>query len=183
MVIEYFLLRRLFDARLAFWAATLTLLSDLCWQFTLSGLPQMFMLLLFNAALYAWCAPSRRTSAVDRRDVTRRRPAKARSSCGRARKRVLGWLAATGVLFGLLALSHALAVWFFVGLLVFSAVHFRRRGPAVLVMLAAFAVVCAPWLVRNVQVSGHPFGVAGYTIYDGVGGTTADADALDRRAR
>ena len=51
--VEYLLLRRLFDTRLAFWASSATLVSDLCWQFTLSGLPQMLMLLIFNGALYA----------------------------------------------------------------------------------------------------------------------------------
>ena len=172
VLIEYFLLRRLFDARLAFWAATLTLLSDLCWQFTLTGLPQMFMLLLFNAGLYTLVRAIEANIGFDQ-------PTTAGSEEGAVLIRpsmgaILGWSAATGLLFGLLTLSHGLAIWFFVGLLAFSAVHFRRRPAAVLVMLAVFAVVCAPWIVRNVQVSGNPFGVAGYTIYDTVGGSTTD---------
>ncbi len=172
ILIEYFLLRRLFDARLAFWAATLTLVSDLCWQFTLTGLPQMFMLLLFNAGLYslsriidAHLGFDQPTTAMTEEGAVLVRP-----TIGA----MLGWSAVTGIFFGLLALSHGAAVWLFLGLLAFAGVYFRRRPAVVLVMLAAFVVVCTPWLVRNQQVSGNPFGVAGYTIYDSIGSTTSE---------
>ena len=170
VLIQYLLLRRLFDARLAFWAATFTLISDLCWQFTLTGLPQMLMLLLFNAGLYALTRAIEANAGFDE-------PATAVSEEGMVLVRptmgaVLGWSALTGLCFALLTLSHGVAAWFFVGLLAFAGVHFRRRPAAVLVMLAVFALVVTPWLVRNTQVSGNPFGVAGYTIYDGLADST-----------
>ncbi len=172
VLIEYLLLRRLFDPRLAFWAATLTLVSNLCWQFTLTGLPQMLMLLLFNAGLYALTRAVEANLGFDQ-------PATATSEEGIVLVRptlgaVLGWSALTGLCFALLTLSHGVAVWFFVGLLAFAGVHFRRRPAAVLVMLAVFALVVTPWIVRNSQVSGHPFGVAGYTVYDAIAGSTND---------
>lgn len=170
--IEYLLLRRLFDARLAFWAASLTLVSDLCWQFTLTGLPQILMLLLFNAGLYALMRAIEAHQGIDQPTtaMTEEGAVLVRPSMGS----VLGWSALTGVFFGLLTLSHGVAVWLFVGLLAFAGVHFRRRAAGVFVMLAAFALVCAPWLVRNERVSGNPFGVAGFSIYDTINGSTTD---------
>ena len=172
IVVEYFLLRRLFDARLAFWAATLTLLSDLCWQFTLTGLPQMLMLLLFNAGLYSLVRTIEAHLGLNE-------PTTAMTDEGAVLVRpsifaVPGWAALTGVFFALLTLSHGVTVWLFVGLLAFAGVYFRRRPAAVFMMLAAFALVCTPWLMRNVHVSGNPFGLAGYTIYDGISSSTSE---------
>ena len=180
VAVEYFLLRRLFDARLAFWAAALTLVCDLCWQYTLSGLPQMLMLLLFNGALYALLRATEvnkdieiltgealASTAAGGVTLEESRAAGARTS------RAVFWLAVAGVLFGLLMLTHALAIWLFAGALVYVAVTFRRRGPVALVLLLAFALTYAPWIIRNYRVSGSAFGVARYALYDGLGGSTA----------
>jgi 4-amino-4-deoxy-L-arabinose transferase-like glycosyltransferase len=171
--VQFFLLRRLFDQRLAVWAVALTLVSNLCWQFTLSGLPQMLMLLLFNVALYALTrAVEANVALAGAADATA--AATGGKSIGSQRAAVLLWLAATGALFGLLVLSHGLAVWFFLGLLIFAGFYFRQRGPVVLVLLATFAIVYSPWLVRTYHVSGSPFGVAIYSTFEGVGvGTEA----------
>ncbi len=171
--IQYFLLRRLFDARLAFWGSLLTLVSDLCWQYTLSGLPQMLMLLLFSAALYTLVRAIESHLAIERLEG-RLAPASpddpAVPASGGA---FLGWLGATGVFLGLLTLSHGVAAWIFAGTLAFSAVYFRRRGAAVLVLLVAFALVCAPWIVHMYRVSGSATGIANYALFDGLNGTTA----------
>ena len=92
---------------------------------------------------------------------------------GRHWESALLWLAATGAVFGLLALTHALTIWIFLGLLVFTAFYFRRRVPSVLTLLFAFGLVYTPWLVRTYRVCGNPFGLAGYSLFDGVGGSTA----------
>ena len=178
--VQYLLLRRLFDARLAFWASALTLVSDLCWQYTLTGLPQMLMLLLFNGALYALVRAIEINKAIEvitgeafsstgGSGVTLE---EAQAAGARTPRAVL-WLAVAGVLFGLLALTHALAVWLFIGALVYAAVTFRRRGPIALVMLLAFVLVCTPWIVRNYRVSGSAFGVSWVALYDGLSGSTA----------
>ena len=169
----YFLLRRLFDARLAFWASVFTLTTDLCWQYTLSGLPQMLMLLLFTATLYTLLRAIESHLAIERAygnlpPAAEGDPASRPSTGG-----FLGWLAATGALLGLLTLSHGVAIWIFFGALAFSAAYFRRRGAAVLVLLLAFALVCAPWVVHMYRVSGTATGLAGYTLFDGLAKSTA----------
>ena len=176
--IQYLLLRRLFDSRLALWASAATLVCDLCWQFTLSGLPQMLMLLLFNGALYALVRALQIHRALEAGAAQGTAPTVPSPREGKAPEvarsgKVLIWMGVAGVLFGLLALSHAITIWLFVGALAYSAVHFRRRGPVVLILLLAFALVYAPWLVRNYRVSGSALGLSGYQIYDGISSTTS----------
>ncbi len=172
VVVQYFLIRRVFDVRLAFWSTLLTLACDLCWRFTLSGLPQMFMLLLFNAALYTLVRAIEAQLAVDRSGELLNAET-GETAPVRRPETVFGWLMATGACFGLLALTHALTIWLFVGALVFAAFYFRQRAVCVLALLFMFSLFYAPWLIRNYEVCGNAFGVAGYSVYDGVGGSTA----------
>ena len=51
--VQFLLINRLFDRRLAIISCTFVLLCDTMWQYALSGLPQMLMLLLFNLKLFA----------------------------------------------------------------------------------------------------------------------------------
>jgi hypothetical protein len=150
--LQFLLTRRLFDQRLAFLVAGLTVVCNLFWQFSLSGLPQMLMLLIFSGALYALAR------AIEE---------------NLAGALAIRWYALTGGLFGLVTLCHGLAVWPFLGLLLFAAIYFRPHGFSVAVMLAAFLVVVAPWLIRNYNVSGNIFGTASFWIYDGVKGSAA----------
>lgn len=172
--IQYLLLRRLFDTRLAFWGSLLTLMTDLCWQYTLSGLPQMLMLFLFMAALYTLARAIESHFAIERSYGNLPTAAEGDPVTSASPLAFLGWLGATGVLLGLLALCHGIALWIFLGALVFSAVAFRRRGAAVLVLLIAFSAVCLPWVVHMYRVSGNPVGLAGYALYDGLNETTAN---------
>jgi len=147
VLVLFFTARRLFDRRLALLACGLVVLCDMLWQYSLSGLPQMLLLLLFNTTIYAL------VQAVEAQYDGRR---------------VDRWLAAVGVGFGLLALSHALTIWIFAGALVFCVFFFRPRGWTVLILLAAFTAIYAPWLIRNYIVCGHPGGVAIYSVLDGI---------------
>jgi hypothetical protein len=139
--------RRLFDQRIALLSCGLVLLCDTIWQYSLSGLPQMLLLLIFNAAIYC---------------LTRALQAQIAGAPFRF------WLAATGIAFGLLALSHALTIWMFAGALVCSILFFRPRGQAVVIMAIAFAIIYTPWLARNFLICGHPGGVAFYSVLDGI---------------
>ena len=143
----FFTVRRLFDQRLALLACGLVLLCDMLWQYSLSGLPQMLLLLLFNATIYALVRAVE--AQYDGRRVDR-------------------WLAAVGVGFGLLALTHALTIWIFAGALVFCLFFFRPRGWAALITLAAFTIIYTPWLIRNYVVCGQPGGVAIYSVLGGI---------------
>src|SRR5207244_4347485 len=104
VVVLFFVARRLFDQRLALMACTLVLLCDMFWQYSLSGLPQMLLLFLFNCTCYALLR------AVEAQYVG---------------GHVGVWLAVAGFGFGLLALSHALTIWIFIAALVFSVLFFQ----------------------------------------------------------
>ena len=147
LVILYFTAKRLFDQRLALLATSLVLICDTIWQYSLSGLPQMLMLFLFSATIYVL----------------------ARAVEAQYRGGAVGiWLGLTGLGFGLLALSHALTIWMFVGALVFSIFFFRPRGWAALIVVGVFLIIYTPWLVRNYVVCGNPMGIAMYSVLDGI---------------
>jgi hypothetical protein len=129
IVVLFFVARRLFDQRLAFLACAPVLLCDMLWQYSLSGLPQMLMLLIFNSTVYSL------VRAIEAKN-SERPPTK--------------WLAAVGLGFGLLALSHALTLWMFAGAIIFV------------------SLLYAPWLLRNFALTGNPAGVAFYSVLDGV---------------
>jgi 4-amino-4-deoxy-L-arabinose transferase-like glycosyltransferase len=148
VVVLFFTARRLFDQKIAIFACALVLMSDMMWQYSLSGLPQMLLLFLFNGMLYFL------VRAVEAQyaglPVTR-------------------WLIAVGLSFGLLALTHALTLWIFVAALIFSTFFFTpRRWVAVAIIVGAFALVYTPWLIRTYAVSGSPGGVATYSLFDGI---------------
>ena len=150
VVVNFFTARRLFDKRLAVFGIGLMLLCQKFWDFALSGLPQMTMLLIFSCAMYAL------VRAVQNQNE------------GRG---PLGWLAATGLCFGLLALTHALTLWIFAGLFLVSLAYFRPIGRGAFLMLAIVALCYSPWLVRNYQVCGSPVGLGWYSGLAGILGT------------
>src|SRR5256714_4227380 len=147
IAVLFFIARRLFDHHLALLVCGLILLCDAMWQYSLSGLPQMLLLLLLNLTIYLLV----RAVESQHRDES-----------------TLTWLAAAGVGFGFLALSHALTIWIFLGALIFSAFFFRPRAWTALIMLATCALVYLPWMIRTRIVSGNFGGVAIYSIFNGV---------------
>ena len=157
--------KRLFDRRLALLGMGLILVSDVFWQFSLSGLPQMLMLFLFSIAIHA---------------MVRIVEAHQAGTSG------ILWHALTGACFGLLALAHGLTIWIFAGALIFFAFALRpRTGRAwmrllrhpALIMLAVFGLFYIPWLVRNYVVCGSPFGLG---IYSGLFGIRGSESAVMR---
>lgn len=152
VAVLFLIARRLFDQRLALLACALVLVCDAMWQYSLSGLPQMLMLFLFNATVYALI-----------------RAIEARQRGGR----VGVWLAAAGAGFGFLALSHALTIFIFLGAFAICVLYFQPRGWAAGVMLATFLIIYTPWLIRNYIVCGSPAGIAPYSILDDIGHTEA----------
>jgi dolichyl-phosphate-mannose-protein mannosyltransferase len=142
--------RRLFDRRLALLTCGLVLLCDAMWQYSLSGLPQMLLILLFNVAVYLL------VRAVE---------------AHYAEESTSKWLGAAGAVFGLLALTHALTLWIFFGAAILAAFFFRPRGWSGAIMLTTCVIVYLPWLIRNFVVCGNPGGVAIYSIFSGIGHT------------
>jgi hypothetical protein len=151
VAVLYFTARRLFDERIALMGSALVLICDTLWQYSLSGLPQMLLLFLFNATIY--CLMRAVQAQI-------------------AGAPILYWLAASGAGFGLLALTHALTIFMFAGALIFCVLFFRPRGWAALIMLAVFSFLYLPWLARNYLVCGNPAGAAIYSVLHGIHQTT-----------
>jgi hypothetical protein len=152
LVVLFFTACRLFDRKLAGLVCGLVLLCDMMWQYSFSGLPQLQLLLLFNTVVYLLV-----------------RAVEAQYEGGR----IEIWLAGIGVAFGLLALTHALTLWIFAATLVFAVFFFRPRVRSTAIVLAMFAIVYLPWLIRNFFICGNPAGVAVYSLLDGLGHSEA----------
>lgn len=146
--VNYLLISRIFDAKIAGVCAILMLFCETFWSYSLSGLPQMLMLLLFSCGLYfAYRAVE---AAAD------------------------GRVAATpaiiaGVFFTLLALTHWVTVWIALGYILFAAIAFRPRGIIGVSVLALLAIPATFVMLRNERISGNPFGTAFLTLYNGLG--------------
>ena len=153
VAVNFFTARRLFDSRLATFAACAMLISEPFWQYAISGLPQMLMLLIFSGALYMMVRAMQVYEEGGSPTL---------------------WLILTAILFGLLALTHGLTIWIFLGALAFVAIHFRPLGKHALIMAAVLALCYAPWMVRNYSVCGSAFGLAPYTMFFQLRGSESD---------
>ncbi len=143
----YLLITEIFDSKIGTVTALLMLLCEMLWQFSQSGLPQMLMLFLFTCASYFLF--------------------KALQSQINGRKPLL-WLILCAGCFGLLALAHWLAIWPFVGLLIFTALYFKPRGVATILMLLTFLMIVSPWAIRNIKITGTPLGSGYYSVLGGM---------------
>jgi len=142
-IVWFFVARELFDDKLAGLSLAILFLTDLLWQFAISGLPQTLLLLLFGCTIWL-TLKAMHGGYADHRN-------------GR-------WaLPLAGLFFGLMMLAHGLAVWIFLGWLIFVGILFRRRLIPVLIAIAVCAAIVAPWLARNYSVCGNPFGLAVFT--------------------
>ena len=107
------------------------------WQYSLSGLPQMLLLFLFNCTVYALV-----------------RAVEARYGGGR-----IGlWLALAGLGFGFWRLPMVSLSGFLWAPSIYSFSSFNRAGWAALIMLAAFGIIYLPWLIRNFASAAIPGG-------------------------
>jgi 4-amino-4-deoxy-L-arabinose transferase-like glycosyltransferase len=152
VVVLFLIARRLFDQPLALLGCAMVLVGDVFWQYSLSGLPQMLLLLLFNLTLYALVRAIE--TQAEEEPVSR-------------------WLGAAGVGFGLLALSHALTIWIFLAGLLFTVWNFRPRLRSAAWLLAPVLLLYTPWLLRNYLVCSNPAGVAFYAFFGQLGASEA----------
>jgi len=148
----FFLVREVFDRKVAWLTTSLVLLTDMMWRFSVSGLPQNSVLFLFTVSLFFL------HRALQSRDEGRTGP-------------MLWQLAAVAFLLGLCTLSQPVTAWIFLGFLVFTAAWFRPRSVSTLLVFFVFLLVVGPWLVRNYMVSGNPLGLGIFAILDGTTGS------------
>jgi hypothetical protein len=152
--VNYLLVSRIFDAKIASVTAILMLFCEAMWGFSLSGLPQMLMLLLFSCALYF---------------AYRAEEASAESGLA------LVPAVVAGVFLTLLALTHWMTVWLALGYIIYVAVAIRPRG-LVAAGILAMLIIAAIWpVMRNNSVSGMPLGTAYLTLYSGLGASSEEA--------
>ena len=149
--VNYLLITRIFDAKLAGVCAIIMLSSQTFWLFSLSGLPQMLMLFLFSCGAYF---TYRAIEGVNH-DKAVLRPA-----------------LLAGLFFTLLAMTHWVTIWIALGYVLFAAIAFRPRGVVGFLVLLMLALAGAFTIVHNFEVSGKPFGTAFLTLYNGLANGT-----------
>jgi len=162
VVATFQLARRLFDLPVAFMSGILVLAMEPLWRFSVSGLSTILLLLQFMGLIWALVSFEARVKEAV--------PSAAR----------LIWTAALiGVLLGVGMLTrYAYGVLLLPVLIFLLAFGGRWRGVATAVALVAFALVVTPWIVRNVQLCGEPFGTAGYAPVEA--SAIFPADKLER---
>jgi len=149
LYLTYRLAKKLFDFEVAVLAVAMMAVSDVLWRFTTSGLSTILAML--------WVVCLAHTLVRIEEELRLNGPRR-------------GWFFVRGLLLGLwLALAGLTRYSLFllivpVGL--YGFLYLRR------VRLWVFAggilpliLLVTPWIVRNYQVSGTPFGLAGYAIY------------------
>ena len=145
----------LFDRPLALIAAGLLLVTDLMWQYALSGLPQHLLILLFG--LVTLCALNARQA--DERE-----------------EQLLPfvWIAGAALCLGLMSLTHGVAAFMLPGFLAFCLVGFNDRVGVLLVTLIVYLLTILPWLVHNYLACGNPLGLSIYGVLAGAGISESD---------
>ena len=146
--VNYLLIARIFDAKIAGVCAILMLFCQTFWMFSLSGLPQMLMLFLFSCAIYFMY--------------------RAIEAMNAERPPLMHALLAGGFL-TLLAMTHWVTVWIALGYILFAAIAFRPRGVIGVVTLVLLLVVGGFTIASNYAAVGKPFGAAFLTLYNGLG--------------
>ena len=152
--VNYLLISRIFDPKIAGVGAILMLFCETMWNYSLSGLPQMLMLLLFSCAIY-FVYRAVEAAAEGRIAMT---PA-----------------IIAGVFFTLLALTHWMTVWIALGYIIFAAIAFRPRGIVGLSVLALLLFAAIGPMLRNESITDSPFGTAFLTLYGGLGSGSESA--------
>ena len=148
IVLTFFLARKLFDAGVAWLSAILMFGCELLWRFSVSGLSTMLLLVIFLGL----------TRCILKIEEIASEP-QPRAN------RLLVLVVAAGVLTGVGALTRYAFGWTIVPVVVFLILFSgQKKALHALVALGAFALVLAPWVVRNFAVSGTPFGTAGFAV-------------------
>ncbi|MGC6565861.1 MAG: ArnT family glycosyltransferase [Akkermansiaceae bacterium] len=154
--VNYLLISRIFDGKIAGVTALLMIFCDLMWKFTHTGLPTMFMLLLFSCALFFIYRALE--ASIENRGA-------------------IGAIIIASVFLALLALAHWLTIWITLGFILYAAFFFKPKGVSGLLVIGILFVFSLYFMGKNLEWTGSPTGVAGMTIY---GGLTESEEALMR---
>ncbi|MEO6848030.1 MAG: hypothetical protein ABI443_10390 [Chthoniobacterales bacterium] len=141
--VGFFIARHLFDSELALLGCACVLVTDLLWEFSLSGLPQMLMLFFF--VLTCWFIICAQQAATEEKAPT-----------------LFLNLVMAALTLGLLTLAHGLGFWLFLGYIIFAGIYFRPRSLAVGLSILVYLLTISPWLIYNYKVCGNPLGIGCY---------------------
>ena len=153
VMLTFFLAGKWFDATVAWLSALVMLGSSELWQFSVSGLSTILLLLIFLGLTLS-------LSVIE---------SQARMEAPNQRRLVRLALTA-GALMGLGMLTRYSFGWLIIPVLAFLAwFGGARRKVLMLATGGVFIVIIAPWLVRNYLQSGHLFGIAGFAVLEETG--------------
>lgn len=173
--LTYDLGRRLFEPRVGWVAAVGTLVSVPIWQaaVAVNGMPLLMVLAVLafsvwhrvEVAAASHAAADAPGAAIDR---------------VRAARCPAGWLVSLGVVCGLLFLTEYSAGALVVVALGYAALRFRyaARVLAAACVAGGFALVSAPWMARNVALTGNPVALAAQNVALKAGDPTAEPATL-----
>lgn len=163
VLLTFRLARRLFEVRVAMVTALVMLGSEWLWRFSASGLSTLLCMVLLLALANVLLTLEEGSAAAESKVVgTMEGTVGAVATGGR-----VSWMGVVGaaLLVGLLGLTRYSLAWLVIPFLGFLVLMFpRQRLGVMLVGALVFLAVFTPWLVRNVEVCGHPFGVAGFAV-------------------
>ena len=148
VALTFVLAKKLFDGTAAWLAVLLMLASSSLWQFSVSGLSTIFLLVIFLGLLLCLAQYDRLGSRLDTQ------PGK--------------WLALAitiGLLLGLGTLTRYSFGWLIVPVVVYLVLAGGgRKSVQAVTTVLVFAAVIIPWLIRNYSIGGTFFGTAGYAM-------------------
>ena len=154
VALTFLLARMLFDWQAGWLSAVLVLGLDTLWKFSVSGLSTLLLLAIF-LGLALCLAKIEMLARLEKLGAQKifwfALAAGALTALGMMTRYSFGWLIGPAVIF----------------LAVFGG---PRRGGLAVAAALAFLILIAPWIIRNVLVSGTYFGTAGYAAAEGTVG-------------
>ena len=142
--------KNLFNNTVAWVSAILFAATEQMWQFSLSGLPTLFLMLVVLGIAGCLVALKR-----------------AEDEDKHGRFWYAGMALLTGGLMAVGALTRYSVGWLLLPVLAFIFIFLRRRcWMLATVAVVSFLLVLSPWLTRNYAVCGHLFGSAGYALVE-----------------
>ncbi len=152
VAMTFFLARMLFDWQAAWLSAILVLGSDTLWKFSVSGLSTMLLLVIFLGLTL--CLAKIEMLARD---------AKADS------QKIFLFALTAGALMALGMMTRYSFGWLIIPTVIFLTLFGgARRGGLAVAATLCFLLLVAPWITRNLFVSGTYFGTAGYAAAENI---------------
>jgi hypothetical protein len=146
----YLLGRHLFDDGVARVTVAVTMLAEIFWRFSMSGLPTILLALIFVWIIWSLATMEKRT---------------------REQTATNGWFysmsIALGALLALGALTRYSFGWLLLPVIIYAVAFFgARRGASTAIIIIVFLLALAPWSYRNYRICGQPLGIAQFAAVE-----------------